>query len=126
MKKVIYVIIALLLSACSTCKVAKSSPIREIQYGNGGGFTGNVTTYTLKSDGTLWQQEKQIFKLSCDALNSIFELAEQLPKEDFVQPGNVYSFVKIISKDATYYYAWTAGKLPDAKVTELYTKLNNR
>lgn len=126
MKKILFVIILFVLCSCSTCKVAKLSPIQEIQYGSGGGFTGNVTTYTLKSDGTLWQQEKQISKLSCDALSSIFELAEQLPKEDFVQPGNVYSFVKIISKDATYYYAWTAGKLPDAKVTELYTKLNNQ
>ena len=127
MRNGIFIILsALVLSACSTCKVAKLSPIQEIQYGSGGGFTGNVTTYTLKSDGTLWQQEKQISKLSCDALSSIFELAEQLPKEDFVQPGNVYSFVKIISKDATYYYAWTAGKLPDTKVTELYSKLNNK
>ena len=126
MKKVIYVIIALLLSACSTCKVAKSSPIQEIQYGSGGGFSGTVSAYTLKSDGTLWQQKKQISKLSCAALCSIFELAEQLPKEDFVQPGNVYSFVKIISKDATYYYAWAAGQLPDAKVIELYSKLNNQ
>lgn len=127
MRNILFVILsAFVLSACSTCKVAKSSPIQEIQYGSGGGFTGNVTTYTLKSDGTLWQQEKQISKLSCDALSSIFDLAEQLPKEGFVQPGNVYSFVKIISKDATYYYAWSAGKLPDTKVTELYTKLNNR
>ena len=126
MRNILFILSALVLYACSTCKVAKLSPILEIQYGSGGGFTGNVTTYALKSDGTLWQQEKQISKLSCDALSSIFNLAEQLPKENFVQPGNVYTFVKIISKDATYYYAWSAGKLPDTKVTELYTKLNNQ
>ena len=122
----LYVVIILLFAACSTSKVTKPSPIQKIQYGSGGGFAGNVTTYTLKADGTLWLQEKQIAKLSCDDLSSLLELAEQLPNENYVRPSNTYYFVQVILKDTTYYWSWNAGNLPDPKVTELYIKLNKR
>ena len=127
MRKILFTILSVFVfSTCSTCKVTKLSPIREIQYGSGGGFTGNVTAYTLKSDGTLWRQNKQIAKLSCEELSPIFELAEQLPKENYVQPGNMYSFIQVVMKDTIFYYSWTADKVPDLKVTELYTKLNKQ
>ena len=126
MKNIFICLITIPLVACSICKVRRTSPISEIQYGSGGGFTGGVISYTLKSDGSLWKNDKQISKLSCDSLSAIFQMADQLPKENFVQPGNAYSFIKIISKNTTCYYAWFAGDLPDTKVIELYTKLNNQ
>ena len=126
MKKLLILPLLLTLCACSTCKVAKQSPINEIQFGNGGGFTGAVTTYTLKNDGTLWKQDDKIKKIPCDSISSIYELAEQLPKENFVHPSNTYSFVRIISSGNTHYYAWSFGNMPDKKVTELYQKLNKQ
>ena len=126
MKKILFLLFIFLLSACSTCKVAKQSPIREIQFGNGGGFTGVVTTYCLKADGALYKQEQMIKKLTCDSLSSIYELAEQLPKEDYIHPGNTYSFIKIMSRDSTYYYAWMWENKPHVIFVELYTKLSKQ
>ena len=127
MKNQLWIIfLAFSLSACSVCKVARHTPIQEIQFGQGGGFSGMVSTYKLRVDGTLWNQDKKITKLSCDSLDAIIELAEQLPKQNFVHPGNTYSFVRVLFPNETYYYAWSWGDLPDKKVTELYLKLNKQ
>lgn len=128
MKRIVYILVCfvLMLSACSICKVAKNSPVQEIQFGSGGGFTGAVTTYTIEKNGTLWIQDKKITKLSCDSISAIIEMAEQLPKQNFIQPDNTYSFVRIFTSDETYYYAWSWGNFPDKKVIELYLKLNKQ
>lgn len=127
MKNIIFIILsALVLCSCSTCKIAKQSAINEINFGTGGGFTGRVISYSLKSDGTLLKNDKQISKLSCDSLNSILELAEQLPKENLVYPDNTYSFIQIVWSDTTYNYTWSLGHPLDEKITELYIKLNKR
>lgn len=128
MKKVTYILIyicfVLAISACITCKVTQHAILEEIQFGCGGGFSGAVTTYTLYKDGSLFSPDKKHIKLPCDSLSAIFEIAEQLPKQNFIHPDNTYSFVRIFTSDETYYYAWSWGNLPDKKVIELYLKLN--
>lgn len=113
----------MLLSSCSTCKIAKQSSIREIQFGSGGGFMGAVTTCYLKEDGSLYEQEQYIKKLSCDSLGTIYELAEELPQEDFIQSGNTYYFIRLVSRDTVHYYQWILENKPNEKIVELYTKL---
>lgn len=120
------ILLIFLLSECSTCKVAKRSPIREIQFGSGGGFVGVATTYNLKADGALYKQEQMIKKLSCDSLCIIYELAEQLPQEDFIFPGNTYSFIRLVLHDTTYYYTWSWENKPNDKIVELYTRLSKQ
>ena len=126
MKKIVISLFIFLLCACSMCKVAQQSPIQEIQFGNGGGFTGGVTTFYLKADGSLWKHDQMLKKLSCDSLNAIYDLAEQLPHEDFIHPGNTYSFIKFVSHDATYYYTWTWEDKPKEIFVELYSKLSKQ
>lgn len=127
MKKIVFLLFIIFLQcACSTCKITKHSSFREIQFGNGGGFTGAMTTYCLKADGSLYMQERMIKKLSCDSLSAIFYMAEQLPQEDFIHPGNTYSFIKLVSRKTTYCYTWTWENKPTEKIVELYTKLCNQ
>lgn len=126
MNKTMPIIIMLLLSSCSTCKIAKQSSIREIQFGNGGGFTGAVTTYCLKADGSLYKQEQLIKRLTCDSLCTIYELAEQLPQEDFIHPGNTYSFIRLVAYDTLHYYQWTLENKPNENIVELYLKLSKQ
>ena len=127
MKKIAIILFAILLVSCSAYKVARTSAIQEIQFGNGGGVTGAVTTYSLKADGSLWKGDDKLKTVSCDTLSSIIKLAETLPKENFVHPNNVYTFVRIIKSGSTYYYAWSLGNsVPDKPVTELYIKLNKQ
>lgn len=123
MKK-LFLFLILTLSACSTCNVSKHANVQEIQFGIGGGFTGAVTTYTLRTNGKLLRQSDVISKIPCDSVNLFYELADQLPKEDFVHPGNTYSFVRVILRSDTYYYSWSIEERPDEKVLDLFTKLN--
>lgn len=126
MKRYLLFIISILPCACSTCKVVKTSPVQEIQFGYGGGFTGAVTTYTLRKDGNLSAPDKKNIKLSCDSLSAILEMAEQLPEQNYIRPGNTYSFIRIITKYQTRYYTWSWPNMPDKKVTELFNKLNTQ
>jgi len=126
MQKIVFLLLIILQCACSTCNIAKHSPIREIHFGNGGGFSGTKATYCLKADGSLWKQEQMLKKLSCDSLSSIYELAEQLPHEDFIHPSNTYCFIKLMSRDTTYYYAWVWENIPNEKIVELYIKLGKQ
>lgn len=116
----------ILLSACSTQKLAIQSPIKEIQFGNGGGITGAVTTYTIKPDCTLWKNDNMLKNIPRDTIAAIFECAEQLPKQNYIHPDNIYSFVRIIQNDTTYYYVWSLGQTPDKKIINLYIKLNKQ
>lgn len=125
MKNILFLIL-ILFASCSSCKVAKQSPIREIQFGSGGGFTGAVTTYSLKADGSLWKQDKILKKLPCDSLSVIYDIVEQLPHEDYIYPGNTYLFIRIVSHDTSYYYTWTCENIPDGKIVDLYNKLNKQ
>ena len=124
MKKFLFLLPLMMLCACSTCKTVKQSGIKEIQYGHGGGFTGAVTTYSLHRDGTLFEQDKQVKKLTCEQMSPLFEQAAALPKESFVRPENTYMFVRILTRDGqTYYYAWSLADMPDKQVIDLYTQL---
>ncbi len=85
-----------------------------------------VNSYSLKADGALYKQEQLIKKLSCDSLVSIYELAERLPQEDFIHPGNTYSFIRLVLREGSYYYTWTWDCEPNEKIIELYTKLGKQ
>ena len=122
MKKLL-LLLSLSLLACNTCKVANVSKIQEIQFGAGGGITGDIRTYSLDNKGNLYYQEKLVKKISGDSISVLLKLAEQLPQEDLVNSGNRYCFLRIISKDSAHYYAWSLDKDTNPKVVELYNKL---
>ena len=50
------IILLLLFSSCMTSKDIAKTEIQAIKFGNGGGFTGEVITYTL--DGLLQRSPK--------------------------------------------------------------------
>lgn len=122
MKKLL-LLLSLSLIACSTCKVANVSRIKEIQFGEGGGITGQIRTYSLKNDGKICIGEKQIKVISSDSISAILDLAEHLPKENSVMPSNTFNFIRLILEDKTYYYVWSIENMPDTKVLELYKRL---
>lgn len=126
MKKLLLFVFASLLVSCTMCKIAKTTSITEIRFGSGGGFTGVVTTYKLKSDGMLYNGDKQIKKLSCDSLSAIYEKAENISMPDYIHPDNMYNFVRIISTQGTQYHTWSFGNQPDKQIIDLYFQLNRQ
>jgi hypothetical protein len=124
------------LSLTTSCFVTKkTSKIEKISFGNGGGFTGNVTEYTLFTNGEIERHqsitdEKTIIK-TIDK-NEVIKINNQISKLNyrtytFNHPGNTYSFLRIVEESGKeYYFSWgEPSKQVKAEITLFYTKLTN-
>ena len=123
MKKIL-VFFVCVLAACSTCKVAKQSPIQEIQFGGGGGATSMYSKHIVNSNGEVFKNGNKLKKLTCQELSEIFDLAEQIDSPS-VNPGNASIYIAIVRKDTTISLIWDWHQHPDSLTNELYIKLNS-
>jgi len=124
------IILLILFNSCSVTKNIYS--IEKISFGNGGGFTGNVTEYTLDSNGTISKFESipkksEIIKtIKKNEIQNIYKKAEELPLEtyEFNHPGNNYNFIKVSKKGKEYYISWGDGiHSVKSEVEEFYNNL---
>ena len=113
-----------ILNSCSSQKnLKKNSETKQIVFGNGGGFTGIESKYTLKNNGEFFKTNplkneelslKSISKRSC---NTIFDNADalQLHDIDFNHPGNIYYFIEVANSTYTNRIVWgdINHKVPD-------------
>ena len=119
-------ILSLLLFSCASTK-----KFGRISFGEGGGFTGAVTEYSIDSLGTLTKKEgfdgtaEKIGTVSKKDLKRFTQKAELLCKQDeFTQPGNLYYFIKIERADCKKSFTWGAsGYTEPSSVKELYSDL---
>ncbi len=123
----------LLLPACKVVKYTPEKwPDRRLLWGQGGGFTGVETTYTLLPNGQIfvkkgveagWQELKSVKKKTAA---KYFETAAslQLYKLDIDKPGNMYYFVHEITPATDSKCIWGAGDyLPPEGLVALYREL---
>lgn len=123
MKKYILFLIAIIMSACSTCNVVKQTSIQKIQFGYGGGVTQSVTIYTLKPDGKLYKGQEIIKKVAKDDVLHIYEKATSLECNEINSPSNTFSFINIIKNDTSLYYCWNM--IAPFPIMELDKELTN-
>lgn len=117
-------IILIVISSCSTNKIALKTGIEEINFGNGGGFTGEVKTYKLTANCTLFEKETELKKVKSKKTLELFNHAMELKDLNFNEPENMYSFIEIKTKEKTNRIVWAFGSTTvDKKVIELYNKL---
>ncbi|MCF8247736.1 MAG: hypothetical protein K9J37_20240 [Saprospiraceae bacterium] len=138
MKKILPVLPLFLLAILPACKVAKYTPdklpIRQIVFGDGGGFAGIETTYTLLENGQLFKQvgvegsftelkpiKPKAAKVLFDKVNSL-----QLFKLDIDQPGNMYYFLRQVTDHLDSRVNWGAGDyLPPQSLVSVYKELKD-
>jgi hypothetical protein len=107
-----------------TSNIAIKTGIEEIQFGNGGGFTGAVKTHKLTADFKLYEKEKELKKISKKKTLEIFNQAKDLKDFSFNEPENMYSFIEIKTKEKTNRIIWANGSTKvDKKIIELYNNL---
>jgi len=107
-----------------TGKIALKTGIDEINFGSGGGFTGEVKTYTLTADSKLFELEKELTKINSKETLKLFNEAKELKGYTFNKPDNMYSFIEIKTKEKTNRIVWSFGSTSvDKKATELHEKL---
>ncbi len=123
--KIFTIILLAFLSSCATSKIAKTG-IEQISFGSGGGFTGEVKTYTLTSDSKLLEKGNEVKKLDSKKTLDLFNQAKELKEYSLNAPENMYSFIEIKTKEKTNRIVWGFGTTTvDKKVTELYNELTS-
>lgn len=114
--------------ACNNTKEISGSDFKSIRFGTGGGFTGEVITYELGSDGqlNLLGQDKTKFHKNLDknVVKQIFDDANAVKNYKFNTPGNLYSFLELVWQDSTNKITWSVGSSEvSIDVTKLHGKL---
>jgi hypothetical protein len=134
MHRILYLLLlaGYLMVACRSGKTNDQATGRRLIFGEGGGFTGAVTTYTLQPDGQLQrtdsrtQETAKAGSVSPTEAAALFDRAENLigANRDFNHPGNQYFFVKLEDGNAQQGVTWGASNQPaPAGLEALYEEL---
>jgi hypothetical protein len=120
------------------CKVAKYTPdklpARQLIIGNGGGFAGIETSYTLLENGQVFKKTgaggayEELTPVRRKDAKSLFEKLRsiQLYKLDIDKPGNLYYFIQEINETIDSRAVWGAGDyVPPQNVVNLYKEVQD-
>ncbi len=136
--KILLISITLLATATLFwfCKQQKYTvgqfPSKQLRWGNGGGFVGRETTFTLLENGQIFQTEMpdkmtELQKTKAGKSKKLFQIAQalELAKRDFDHPGNIYSFIEYQEGDMVQRITWGDPKFPvDDRVKDLFAQLS--
>lgn len=106
------------MGSCNNMKAVQSD--EYIKIGNGGGFTGIETIYTVYKNGQIEQNGKIMNKLKSSDVNQIFNNIETLKLNsiEWNKPGNLYKFIEYSINGQVHKKTW------DSNSTEINEKLN--
>ncbi|MCR9287855.1 MAG: hypothetical protein NXI23_10755 [Bacteroidetes bacterium] len=108
----------LLLANCKTTKYTPTTfPEKQIIFGDGGGFSGVITEYTLLENGqffkktSLEKEHQELKRLKKKEAIKIYEQKEslRLHKFDINHPGNLYYFLRLTDEELDHTITWGAG-----------------
>lgn len=112
------------MQSCVSMKIVDETGVGEIQFGGGGGFTGEVTTYIYKPDGQIYKKDFELNKISQKTTLEFYTEAQSLKGYSYSVPGNMYSFVQIKHKGTVNRIVWAYGSTEvDKRAIELHRKL---
>ena len=119
-----FLLFILILNSCASSKTTIKTGIKEILFGNGGGFTGEMKTYKISADNKIYENGKLIKTLLSKKTKTLFKKAKYLKQIKFNEPDNMYFFIEIISNDNGNRIVWGSNsKTVDKKVSEFYKEL---
>ena len=116
-------LLAILVCACSTCKVSTQNQISEIKFGRGGGFTNQVEQFSLNKKGELSKNGKVIGRASCEDVERIFLIADGIDSPIY-EPDNFYWFIEVKGRE-THKYLWGGSSQVNRELKNLYNELNS-
>lgn len=108
---------------------AQTFPAEQLMFGNGGGFSGEETTYTLLPNGQLFQSsgfteaQEELEPVPKKEATRCFEQAHAVAHTPFNHPGNRYHFITYKTSSQENRIVWGGTEAPPAQVTALYNAL---
>ncbi len=127
MQKTFYLLFTAILLV-SACKVQQYTPAtypdKQITIGNGGGFSGQVTEYTVLENGQVFVKKPtskeflEVKKLEKNVVSQLFHNYSvlNLGAVDLKQSGNMYSYITYNSGSKEHKMMWGDGDAPVANV----------
>lgn len=110
--------ILILFANCNTSKYTPDTfPIKQIIFGDGGGFAGIETSYTLLENGQLFRTtdkvkgQEELEHIKKKSAIDFFEKLDalRLHKLDIEHPGNLYYFLRFTNEELDHKIIWGAG-----------------
>jgi hypothetical protein len=124
---------AALFSQCKSTKYTPDElPDEYLRFGNGGGFTGVETTYTLLENGQIFKSASsktdtmELESCKRKTAKKLFEKAESLNlgQVEFMYPGNIYQFMEMQDDGKSNRIAWGEKDKPvDESIKALHEEL---
>lgn len=118
------------------CKVVKYSaeklPVKQIIFGDGGGFAGIETSYILLENGQIFKKvglgsnAQELVSIKQKQSKEIFEKIAtiQLYKIDIHKPGNLYYFIQEVNEKTDSRATWGSGDyLPPQSLVNVHREL---
>jgi hypothetical protein len=111
---------------------ADKLPVRQLIFGDGGGFAGIETSYVLLENGQVFKKTgvggafEELASVKTNDARAFFEklAALQLYKLDMDKPGNLYYFLQDVNKQTDSRVVWGAGDYtPPQAIVGLYKEL---
>lgn len=128
-------LLTLLIAGCrQQAHTASTVSDRELIFGNGGGFSGQVITYTLQENGRLLMQNsrtkesKALKHISEKEAHALINQAAKLEmgKLSFNHPGNMSYFIRLKDKEQVQEITWgSTDQKPPAAIEAFYQQLQN-
>lgn len=130
---IMFCLVLMLISCKSTKDVTTQQSSEEtIVFGNGGGFSGRVTHYTLNSKGDFFKginKEAKLYtypKLEKGLVEQIFDNYDnlKLSEIEFNETGNLYKFLNVKKDGREHKLMWGDGNSnPPEKLLIYYNNL---
>ncbi|MCX7737543.1 MAG: hypothetical protein N2319_12630 [Candidatus Kapabacteria bacterium] len=132
---VIYSIIIILMTSCSSTQNNEKLSFSEFSIGEGGGATGMISGFTIESSGKLFQWRgrlkkdtlKELKKLDSDTLKFIEDIITKSNLIDlkYEKPENFYRFINIKMNEKENYLVWAPYFQSDTttNLNEIYEKI---
>lgn len=119
-----FLLFIIIFYSCTADKLVSKTGVDEINFGTGGGFTGQVNSFKLNPGGALFDKINRIKKVNSKATLEAFKKAQELKDYSFNSPENVYSFIEIKSKGKINRIVWSLSSSDvDKKVIDLHNSL---
>ncbi len=124
LKIITVVLLSMALGSCFASRQMGKTRLEQVVFGVGGGVTGIVTSYTLKSDGSLYKGDEFLKKIAKKDVKNMFKKLSDIADYKYSKPANMYQFLELRTANSNNKIVWGLGdKGVDNHIFVIYDEL---
>lgn len=121
---IVIILLSVVCTACTAIGMKENNKVEEVSFGSGGGFTGEIITYTLNRDGNIYRNGSFMKRVPKKEVNRLFGKIRAISDYRYNIPHNMYNFLEINTKGKKNEIVWgILDKNIDSRVTAIYSEL---